>query len=678
MASTFFGLNIAYSGLLASNASLNTTANNIANVQTNGYSRQQVNTQAAEAIRTFAAYGCAGAGVQTLYVERVRDEFYDTKYWMNNATVGEYNMKSYYMEELEGYFYDSGHNSGFTKVFDQFAITGLQELLKNPSDAALKSQLVGYAGQLTDYFNGIYGNLQELQRDMNQEIKLQVDQINSYASEIASLNKQINTIELTGPKANELRDKRTQIIDELSKIVDVTTIETPITDTNDPTRETGANRFIVKIAGGQLLVDDSEYNNLEVVARINQEKINQTDIDGLYDIYWVPSSLFNTYKAEVTNNPNLANDEKMTWSEYVKIHGQDFNLYNATLGGSLKGLIQLRDGNNGEYFTGTVSAGGTRIDGYTDANGVKHDVVTIETKADWLTDINKCKLSDQGGYINIGNKEYAYDSWTFNYDAATDTYSYEFVLSAVGDRNTSHITNDREGKNATIGANVDYQGIPYYLSQINEWVRQFAAAFNETLKKGDNGAMNTELFTGKNPTYDVARGENSQFVFNTVYGKYAVDADGNQMSYSVNVADDSYYRLTGGNFEIVTAMVNDPGLMANKYNAEDGSEQNDLLEDLMKISTDRTALSFRGTSASEFLQSVLSDIALNSASADTFKKSYANIAESINTKRISISGVDEDEEALNLVKYQNAYNLSSKMIQVFQEIYERLILQTGV
>ncbi|MDE6516660.1 MAG: flagellar hook-associated protein FlgK, partial [Acetatifactor sp.] len=96
MPSQFFGLNIAYTGLLASNAALNTTANNIANVQTNGYSRQQVVQQASRAIRVFQTYGCAGAGVDTLAIERIRDEFYDTKYWNNNANLGEYDIKQYY------------------------------------------------------------------------------------------------------------------------------------------------------------------------------------------------------------------------------------------------------------------------------------------------------------------------------------------------------------------------------------------------------------------------------------------------------------------------------------------------------------------------------------------------------------------------------------------------------
>ena len=167
MPSQFFGLSISYSGLLASNAALNTTANNIANVQTKGYSRQQVSQQAASALRVFQTYGCAGAGVETLAVERVRDEFYDGRYWDNNSKVGEYNQKQYYMTQIESYFDDNGKNSGFKTIFDQLMVTGMQELLKNPDNATTKSQFVGYAGALTEYFNGLAGNLQKLQKDVN-------------------------------------------------------------------------------------------------------------------------------------------------------------------------------------------------------------------------------------------------------------------------------------------------------------------------------------------------------------------------------------------------------------------------------------------------------------------------------------------------------------------------------
>ena len=639
MPSQFFGLNIAYTGLLASNAAMNTTSNNIANVQTEGYSRQQVTQQASNALRVFQTYGCAGAGVETLAIERIRDEFYDGRFWDNNAQLGEYDMKQYYMQQLETYFDDDGKSTGFKTIFDQLMVTGMQALLKDPNSATAKSQFVGYAGALTEYFNGMAGNLEKVQKDINQEIKLKVDQINSLAGEIASLNKQINTIELAGTKANELRDRRTLLIDELSKIVDVEVKETPIIDANNENRETGANRYMVKIAGGQMLVDGSDYNGLECVARTSYEKVNQTDIDGLYDVYWAD--------------------------------GQTFNLYNASMGGDLAGLIQMRDGNNGENFTGEITATGTT----TDADGKTHDTVTVKVTKAYLQDLNKCNLSDQGGVIDLGNQEFYHDSWeyTCEYDAnGNPTYTYTFTLSD-SEKNPRGITNDRVGKKAEIGTDLSYQGIPYYMNQMNEWIRTFSQKFNDILTSGysGNGDPGVKMFTGNKAT----GGE--QFLLDDAAKRYDKQEKKNS-KVTVKVNDDSYYRLTAKNFDILDAMEQDPSLMANRKNASDGVEQNDLLNDLKNLATDKSKMSFRGCNASEFLQCILSDVALNASRANTFYASFKDISNTIDNQRISISGVDEDEEAVNLVKYQNGYNLASKMIQTLTEIYDRLILETGV
>lgn len=639
MPSQFFGLNIAYTGLLASNAAMNTTSNNIANVQTEGYSRQQVTQQAANALRVFQTYGCAGAGVETLAIERVRDEFYDGRFWDNSAQLGEYDMKQYYMQQLETYFDDDGKSTGFKTIFDQLMITGMQALLKDPNSATAKSQFVGYAGALTEYFNGMAGNLEKVQKDINQEIKLKVDQINSLAGEIASLNKQINTIELAGTKANELRDRRTLLIDELSKIVDVEVKETPIIDANNENRETGANRYMVKIAGGQMLVDGSDYNGLECVARTSYEKVNQTDIDGLYEVYWAD--------------------------------GQKFNLYNASMGGDLAGLIQMRDGNNGENFTGQVTATGTT----TTADGKTHDTVTVKVTKAYLQDLNKCNLSDQGGILDLGNQEFYYDSWeyTCEYDAnGNATYSYTFTLSD-SEKNPRGITNDRVGKKAEIGTDLSYQGIPYYMNQMNEWIRTFSQKFNDILTSGYSGSGDpgVKMFTGNKAT------SSEQFLLDDAAKRYDKQEKKNS-KVTVKVNDDSYYRLTAKNFDILDAMEQDPSLMANRKNASDGVEQNDLLNDLKNLATDKSKMSFRGCNASEFLQCILSDVALNASRANTFYASFKDISNTIDNQRISISGVDEDEEAVNLVKYQNGYNLASKMIQTLTEIYDRLILETGV
>ena len=708
MPSQFFGLNIAYTGLLASNAALNTTSNNIANVQTEGYSRQQVTTQAANALRVFQTYGCAGAGVETLAIERVRNEFYDFRFWNNNEKVGEYEQKIYYMEQIESYFHDNGQNAGFKTVFDQLMITGLQELMKNPDNLSFKEQFVGYAGALTEYFNNVAGNLEKLQKDVNEEIKVKVDEINSIASEIAALNKQINTIELKGVNANELRDRRTLLVDQLSQIVDVEVKETKIADLNNPDRNTGGSRFTVKIAGGQVLVDNFEYNGLKCVSRTDgpvrtdDQKVNQTDVDGLYDVVW----------DDGTNSK--------------------FNLYGGAIGGALKGLIDLRDGNNGESFSGVIVPNGVDNTNHT---------VTVKVDKHYLKDLNKCNLSDSGGVIKLGNKEYYYDSWTYSvsYDNGEPEYTYTFQMSDTATINAA------EGSTASVGKSVAYQGVPYYMAQMNEWIRTFSQKFNDILTSGYAGDQkgvalftanmmteNKQYFFGNhgdeteaeyvarvekilkdqkldptNPAdkdkvlavceaalqdyrYDTESKEaygkrvDKLKAFNTKYTLGLTDAEIKEAAkLKVTVGKDdansqSYYLMTAKYFDVSNTVENDPSLLATKKKEGDGAEQNDLLEDINKIATDKGSMSFRGCSASEFLQCILSDVALNASRAETFYSSYADIAISIDTQRISISGVDEDEEAVNLVKYQNGYTLASKMIQTLTEVYDRLILQTGV
>ncbi len=693
MPSQFFGLNIAYTGLLASNAALNTTSNNIANVHTEGYSRQQVTQQASNALRVFQTYGCAGAGVETLAIERVRDEFYDGRYWDNNAKVGEYGQKYYYMQQIESYFDDNGKNAGFKTVFNQFITTGLQELMKDPNDPTKKSQFVGYAGALAEYFNSVAGNLEKVQKDANQEIKVKIDEINSLAGEIATLNKQINTIELSGMKANELRDRRALLLDQLSEIVNVEVKEIPVVDRNNPDRETGANRFIVRIAGGQVLVDDSDYNELECVSREPYEKVHQTDIDGLYDVYWKD--------------------------------GQKFNLYNGALGGALKGLVELRDGNNGENFSGKVTGVGM------DANG--HDTVTVEVGKDFLTDLNKCNLTDQGGVINLGNQEFYFDSWEYSVtydDNGKAVYSYTFTLSD-SEKNDSRVTNDRIGKLASVGESLSYQGVPYYMSQMNEWMRTFSQKLNDIFTSGfaSDGQKGVMMFTSglastdgqyefpSGGRYDLytyeayqaqveeLKKKNLQPRVDQLKADYlaanpgateeeALEAAWNAITpaeeaaalaqakadakLTIKPGDDTYFQMTAKNVEILDALEMDPSRLATRYDAADGVEQNDLLEDVKDLATDRDKMCFRGSSASEFLQCILGDVALNAQRANIFYQSFRDIAGTIDTQRISISGVDEDEEAVNLVKYQNGYNLASKMIQTLTEVYDRLILQTGV
>lgn len=632
MASTFFGLNIAYTGLTAANAALNTTANNISNTNTEGYSRQLVSQQAANSLRTYTTYGCSGAGVETTSIERQRDAFYDFKYWNNNASKGEYSELEYYMKQIEDSFKDDSTVEGFSTIFQKM-YTMIQELDKNSGDPVTKTQFLGFAGNLTYYFNNMAGKLSTLQSDCNQELKNVVSQINSYAEEIASLNQQINVIELSGSMANELRDQRDLLIDKLSELVDVTTEEQPVYDTNNAGRETGATRYVVKIAGGQTLVDSSSYNSLECRARENYAGNNQSDVAGLYDVFWKD--------------------------------GRDFSLASDQIGGQLRGLIEIRDGNNGENFNGKVKEIGVNADGKT--------TVKVDVSADYLRDLSACTLPIDGGILKLGSKEYYFDSFEANYavDADGNPYieSYNFIISKEPEKNATQPDISRVGQNASVGYSIDYQGIPYYQEQLNEWCRLFAEAFNKIVTQ--DGAVDGY---GNKPDVVFVADNAVDDKQNTFLASRQTIKAGTVISSK----DDSYYYLTAKNFNVNSGMLDDPQLMATHTGNPDEESKSDIVDQLIALRTDTSVMSFRGCGAGDFLQCVLADVALNTQSSSTLHSSYDNISKAIDSQRLSVYGVDTDEEALNLVQYQHAYNLASQMISVLSEVYDRLILQTGV
>ena len=301
MANSFFGLHIGTSGLYAANTWLNITANNISNEQTEGYSRQTATQQASRPLRVYQRYGQLGSGVEVNNITRIRDEYYDVKYWLNQCKQGDSSTRSYNLTQIEDYFADDG-TSGFTTEFGGF-YNSLEELSKTPADLSARSSMLNYAQNFLEYMTTIRTNLQNTQADINAEISSNVDQINALAKEIAIINKQINVIELQGANANTLRDKRALLLDELSSIVEI--------DTNEISYANGKSEFYVTICG-KSLVNNYDCFSLEVVAR--EDKADSDDLVGLYDIKWS--------------------------------YGEDFNPATSGTIGTLAALIKLRDGNN--------------------------------------------------------------------------------------------------------------------------------------------------------------------------------------------------------------------------------------------------------------------------------------------------------------------------------------------
>lgn len=635
--SQFFGLMIGYSGLTAYQVAENTVANNVANVETEGYTRQYAERKASDALRTYTSYGMQGTGVTVKGIEQYRNAFLDNKYWANQADVGRYETYESHMIRVEKYFEDSSTVNGFSTIYDNF-YAGLEELWKNPGQTSTRTAFLGNAQTLSEYFRTMSSNLKAEQESLNEEVKTTVERINTIAEEIAALNKQINLIELQGPSANELRDKRAVLVDELSKIVDVEVSEIPILNEADNNKPTGANRYVVKISNGNTLVDNYDYNTLEVIGRKPEERYNQTDVDGLYDIRW-----------------------KSTLSP--------FNVLADNLSGSLKALIELRDGNNNENLKGKI-VGNT-------ASSVTFVATSI--KADTMEEaISQLNVPAQGT-INLSGKDYTYESWSLE-KRSDGKFYFTFNMTSDTGAFESDVFKD---KNAELSYSVDYQGIPYYQAQMNQWVRQFAYRFNDRENDGEdlNGKKLTDEETGIAVSFFQWRNKDGE-----LEGFYEYDKKANNFIFSTATETDpaytgqyNYYFLTADNFYVNQDMIKDARLMSTT--AKDGDVDvgaNDVVEELIKIKDNKSVMEFRGCTSAEFLTCILSDISLNSMSAKTFKTNSNNIRASIQNQRDSISSVDDDEEALDLVKFQNAYNLNAKVIQTMTEIYDRLILQTGV
>ncbi|MBQ7678887.1 MAG: flagellar hook-associated protein FlgK [Butyrivibrio sp.] len=686
MPSQFFGLNIAASGLRAANAALNTTGNNIANANTDGYSRQKVETSASLALRVFTTYGSAGAGVDTLAIERVRDVFYDNKYRNNQTNLGEVKAKNYYNQMIEQYLDDDG-SSGFSSLFDQMQAS-LQTVMKGAGTTENKQEFVSRMEALTDYFNQIYTSLQNEQLDVNEEIKMSCDRINAISQEITTLNEQINIVEMQRGTANDLRDKRDVLVDELAEIISIEVNEYPIVDVNDPDRDTGANRFVITVAGGQPLLDTYNYRKLVCIAREADQATNQTDAQGLYDIKWAPSNFKEGDAAVMESSASKTTTDQTTGSRVYSL--SDFRMDSKLIGGKLEGLIAMRDGNNGSYFNGTVTYS-EKVPTGTDGQEVAKIKVKVSDSA--LMDMNKCNIPETGTLM-ISGRYYDFTSW--EYDGG-DTYTLTLSDESTAIRMPPYTVVDKNGEPAmvdkdrrllvsdgaggyihaddgtpvsadearkdilrtcSIGASIEYEGIPYYMQQMNEWIRNFSAEVNEIMTSGyaADSEAGVYLLTG-------AKGMDSS-------GQYSYE------ELTTKSKNKRYYTVTAGNFAVSAAVHNDVNRLATKKDVTEGESEYLNMYALNEMITKKEI--FRGATSGQFLDKVLGDVGLNTANSRTLEDTYTALEKTIGNQRLSVSGVDSDEEAAALVQYEQSYTLNSKMIQTLTEIYDRLILETGV
>lgn len=548
MSSLNSALDIAKTALLSSQKAINVTSHNIANANTEGYTRQRASLEAMPPVMHGNFY--FGTGVTVSAIERIYDSFQAAQLRSSQSSFSRYESKEALLKTLEASFDDLNEGSGLSAPLDAF-FNAFQDLANNPSSYAERSALLSNAGVLTDSFNNIDSTISQNITNINKEVRSQVDEINSLASQIAELNDQIGTVEVAGISANDLRDKRDLLLESLSEIIDISTME----------NDTG--QVDVYVGGGVTLVAGVRATPLEV------------EIDA--------------------ENPSLYN---------VISGGVELN--DRITGGSIKGVLDAR-----EYFQEV---------------GDKINLLAA-------TLIKEVNAQHSAGYGLDGSTGVDFFTVPEIYTKPYSTNSGGAVVSSTAVSDLSLVTLDDYEIRFTDAAN-------YIVVNTDS---------SSVIANGGYTSGNAITFEGLSVTItDISGAPAAGDKFTVSFTKNAAQSIGLDITDPNSIAAASSYDVTPGDL---------PGDNTNA----------------LALAAVKNAEVIEGTTISDYYTSLVSDIGVVTAEAGSNRDSQDKVVEQLLLARDSVSGVSIEEEAINLIKLQRAYQAAAKIITTVDEMYITLL-----
>lgn len=283
--SNIYGLlTIGQSALLTQQKAIDVTGNNIANVNTPGYSRQRLTIIQNSPVRVGSQTMNTGVSSEAA-IQRFYDQFISAQLSDETESLGRWQAQQEALEKAELIFDESG-DYGLSGAMSEFW-NAWQDLANDPSGVAERTSLVSAGQFLSETFNQMYNSLSELQEDIDANVTTTVGQINDIADRIAELNRKVSQIEVSGLNANEMRDERDQLVLELSELIDVQSFE----DEN--------GNINISVGNGKALVDGT-----------NTWDLTTTDNGGVQDVFWVGSDSTN-----VNITTQISGGELKGWTE---------------------------------------------------------------------------------------------------------------------------------------------------------------------------------------------------------------------------------------------------------------------------------------------------------------------------------------------------------------------------
>lgn len=666
-------LSIGVSGLRVSQTALAVTGNNITNTDTAGYTRQQVVQVSNSSQKLGATY--LGSGASITDVRRIYSEYLTTQ--VRTATALDSEAQTYLTQinEVNSLLADS--TTGITAVMEDF-FASLQTAAASPTDTASRQLLLTQANTLSERFNSIYGQLSDQNSYINQQLSSMTEQVNSLASSVAGYNQAIMEVSAAGGSPNDLLDKRDEAVRELSELVGVTVVE----------QDGNYNLFV---GNGQPLVVGNTASTLSAVAstedpsryslQLSQNSYSSIDVTSSISGGQIGGLL--RYREEVLDTTmNDLGRLALTVSDQINSQlGQGLDL-NAELGTMLFGDINdltLQQQRSLAQTGNSDTTANLRVSIEDTSQLSTSDYEVTFTSATGYSVRRLSDGQDMGSYDLTDSPVPVIDGFSLELDAGTVAAGDKFTIMptryAAGDISVSMTDSNQLAFAAPLSATLATGNVgtgsvtqPTLTTTIDIYDSTAVADMQTSLENG----MPVKL------VYDAASGGAQGY---TLY-----DASGNSIgtgsivpgqsnTVTVNIAANPPSVPSAFSFEMTLAGSPAEGdSLSIAFNAEGSSDNRNALAVLDLQSANTIAVSGNsGMSLTTAYSSLIETVGAQTNQAQMDASATEAILTQATTSQSSLSGVNLDEEAANLVKFEQYYSAASQIIQVARSTFDTLI-----
>jgi len=611
---------------------LSVTGQNIANANTEGYSRQVVNLSATDPLAVDSIYrtvsaGMVGTGVEVTSIERVRDTFIDARVSDEKSSLGYWERMEDITHQIE-LIYNEPSDSSLSALMDKFW-SSLEDLSNNPESTAVRSTVLQNAQALTNMVNGMYAQLQALggsagtgaDNAIDQELATDVESLNGWAKEIAAVNVAIKNAEATGDNPNDLYDRRDLLVGKINELVDVNVTN------NDP------DEYRVTV-GGMVLVQGLHSFELTY---------DQDALDGKNYVYWEGKE-----KLQLSGGEMTALFE--TRDETLPFHLDALNEFAVSFTEAFNEIHQYGFGLDGKTRPQFFAPLATQDEGIYQLTGNPLDMPPTNTyvmQADVALDGGSATTAVVN-YENdpIGAGKLQLNGYTVAYNCATD--SLNAIVARINDQECGVIASvDPTGRlqlTATAGADYTITSLDDTGTLLSRLGILAAGAHYDGSSDSEADLANGVALT-RPPAADAAM-------------RFAVSEDIRNDLDAIAAAGGTDTNLDGipevtlgeGNTDVITA------LAAFKTN---------------------TVMENGTASFADYYNGVVAKLGVDAQVAASKVDSQTTLVENLTALQDSVSGVSLDDEMTNLLKFQRGFEAASRFITIIDSCLDKIINGMG-